>query len=290
MAYKFFFCVYNINENCPPPQLEKKTIQELKQICRERFIKGYSGLNKKELINLIKKSILSKKMKGGNNPGNNNLTIDDLKDAINVGFTVNDFKSGVVDLYIEFIRKSKDIEIIYITMARITNIVDIIWYSLKNPNLYKADEDIKEAIKQLAYIYYIMIKSDFIDILKLRKDYNRMMELLIVSVTYRRINYMLKYDKDTFEKIENKDLEKFEKKDFYDNIKEFLNSYISSLKIKFNPFISNLLKIVDIESSEWYNKFLSWFSSNIILTLCALSGPMDPNTKLYVTEDFLYYF
>ena len=50
-----------------PPQLEKKTIQELKQICRERFIKGYSGLNKKELINLIKKSFSSKKMKGGNN-------------------------------------------------------------------------------------------------------------------------------------------------------------------------------------------------------------------------------
>ena len=34
---------------------------------------------------------------------------------------------------------------------------------------------------------------------------------------------------------------------------------------------------------EVYNKELS-----SLLTLCTLSDPMDPNTKIYVTEDFFY--
>ena len=54
----------------PSAQLEKKTIQELKQMCKENFIKGYSRLKKEELIKLIEKSISSKKIKSGGNKGN----------------------------------------------------------------------------------------------------------------------------------------------------------------------------------------------------------------------------
>jgi len=43
---------------------KKLTVQELKNICKKNNIKGYSYLNKEDLIKIIKKNL--KKMKGGN--------------------------------------------------------------------------------------------------------------------------------------------------------------------------------------------------------------------------------
>lgn len=45
---------------------KKLTLQELKSVCKEHHIKGYSSLNKEDLIEHIKKNLKSKKkMKGG---------------------------------------------------------------------------------------------------------------------------------------------------------------------------------------------------------------------------------
>ena len=48
-------------------ELENKTVEELKQMCKKKKIKGYSKFNKKGLINLLKNH---KKVKKGGDRGN----------------------------------------------------------------------------------------------------------------------------------------------------------------------------------------------------------------------------
>ena len=59
---KYLLC-YIIYYNKMPSKYENMTMEELKKMCRQKNISGYSKLNKELLIKLIKKN-----MKGKNNP------------------------------------------------------------------------------------------------------------------------------------------------------------------------------------------------------------------------------
>jgi hypothetical protein len=62
--------------------MNKKTVMELKELCRKKNISGFSKLNKNDLINILqKKKINKKKMKGGYD--------EELVRKINAGEDVN---------------------------------------------------------------------------------------------------------------------------------------------------------------------------------------------------------
>ena len=48
---------------------KKLTVSELKSMCKKNHIKGYSYLNKEDLIKHIKKNLNKKKMRGGGGLG-----------------------------------------------------------------------------------------------------------------------------------------------------------------------------------------------------------------------------
>ena len=72
-------------------KFENKTVEELKEICRQKNITGYSKLKKEDVIKLVKKNSkkknvkVKKSKKGGANNNNNKLirTDEDIKKAVN---------------------------------------------------------------------------------------------------------------------------------------------------------------------------------------------------------------
>ena len=57
-------------------KLENKTVEELKNMCRNKKISGYSKLNKQGLVNLLNNN--KKVKKGGGNKSFNDLKLENI--------------------------------------------------------------------------------------------------------------------------------------------------------------------------------------------------------------------
>ena len=100
-------------------QYKNNTVEELKKICKQNNISGYSKLNKKELIKLLKKNTKSdKKTQHGGKitfdliPRFSDDIITSVQDGVDAGITkVEDFLGKLKQDYIYSVQKAASVKI-----------------------------------------------------------------------------------------------------------------------------------------------------------------------------------
>lgn len=102
-----------------PLKYENNTVEELKKICKNNNISGYSKLNKKELIKLLKKNIKSdKKIQHGGKitfdliPPFHDDIITNVQNSVDAGIIkVEDFLGRLKQDYIYSVQKAASVKI-----------------------------------------------------------------------------------------------------------------------------------------------------------------------------------
>ena len=100
-------------------QYKNNTVEELKKICKQNNISGYSKLNKKELIKLLKKNTKSdKKIQRGGKitfdliPRFSDDIITSVQDGVDAGIVkVEDFLGKLKQDYIYSVQKAASVKI-----------------------------------------------------------------------------------------------------------------------------------------------------------------------------------
>jgi hypothetical protein len=100
-----------------PLKYENNTVEELKKICKHNNISGYSKLNKKELIKLLKKNMKNKIQHGGKItfnliPAFHDDMITNVQNSVESGINkVEDFFGKLKQDYVYSVQKAASVKI-----------------------------------------------------------------------------------------------------------------------------------------------------------------------------------